>query len=154
MYCSGRTISSQLILTSLRIEVCILVAVLQYYSGVKCCYPFKRKIVRENLFFSVCTCFDPKIILLGKDVLYLHGGLNGDGDSYLVGVIRFSKVFRLHAIFHDTAGAANAEKGSCLRFYYVIGCITVSCLLGHITGLVFRLYAKVLLPFTFNMFDC
>ena len=45
------------------------------------------------------------------DQKFLHGGKIGYGDSYLDSVLRYSKVFRLHAILHDAAGAVRLKTG-------------------------------------------
>ena len=50
-----------------------------------------------------------------------------------------SKVFRLHAILHDAAGAVRAHSGKGLGYCYIIGRGPSSCLLGHVTGLLFCL---------------
>ena len=39
------------------------------------------------------------------------GGLIGYGDSHLDKIFRFSKVFRLHSILHDAAGAIYLHNG-------------------------------------------
>ena len=60
-------------------------------------------------------------------------------------VFRYSKIFRLHAIVHDAAGG--------LGYCYEIGRGLNSCLLGHVTGLLFCLYVKLFLPSIFNSVD-
>ena len=45
------------------------------------------------------------------DQKFPFGGLIGYGNSYLDSLTRYSKVFRLHAIFHDAAGAVRAHSG-------------------------------------------
>ena len=74
-------------------DVFFVVAVIQSYSGLKLCSPFRNNTVRKNLFLSVCHCLDPKISLRLMNELYPHGGLIGYGDSYLDSVLRYSKVF-------------------------------------------------------------
>ena len=70
---------------------------------------------------------------------FLHGGKFGYGDSYLEFLFRHFKVFRLHAILHDAAGAVRAHSGKGLGYCYIIGRGPNSCLLGHVTGLLFCL---------------
>ena len=48
------------------------------------------------------------------------GGIIGYGDSYLKFLFRHFKVFRLHAILHDTAGAVRAHSGKGPGYCYKI----------------------------------
>ena len=52
---------------------------------------------------------------------------------------RHFKVFRLHAILHDVAGAVRAHCGKRRGYCYMIARGPMSCLLGHVTGLLFCL---------------
>ena len=63
------------------------------------------------------------------------------------------RVFRLHAILNDAAGALRAHSGRGLGYCYMIGRGRNSCLLGHVTGLLFCLYVKIFLSFIFNSVD-
>ena len=62
-------------------------------------------------------------------------------------------VFKLHAILHDTAGAVRSHTGKGPGCCYMIGWGPNSCLLGHVTGLLFCLYVKFFLPSIFNSVD-
>ena len=73
------------------------------------------------------------------DQKFKFGGLIGYGNSYLDSVFRYSKVFRLHAILHDAAGAVPAHSCKGPGYCYMIGGGPNSCLLGHVTGLFFCL---------------
>ena len=64
---------------------------------------------------------DPKTSLREINELYPHGGLIGYGDSFLDSVLRYSKVFRLHAILHDAAGAVYTVKRKGPGYCYMIG---------------------------------
>ena len=66
---------------------------------------FEHNSVRKNLFLSACFCWDSRLSLHEMDQKFKFGGLIGYGISYLDSVFRYSKVFRLHAILHDAAGA-------------------------------------------------
>ena len=65
-------------------------------------------------------------------------------------VFRHFKVFRLHAILHDAAGAVRAHSGKDPGYCYAIGRGPNSCLLGQVTGLFFRLYVKLVQPSKIN----
>ena len=87
------------------------------------------------------------------DQEFRFGGLIGYGDSHLDKIFRFSKVFRLqlHAILHDAAGAVYIHNGKGPGYCYFIGRGPNSCLLGHVTGLLYCLYLKLFLPSIFNL---
>ena len=106
---AGGDNSSQLTLFCWKMDVLFVVAVIESYSGLKLCSPFKT-ILRKKLLLSVCHCLDPKISLHEMNDFYTHGGLIGYGVPYLDSVLRFSKGFRLHAILLDAAGAVYTEK--------------------------------------------
>ena len=80
-------------------------------------------------------------------------GLNGYGNSYLNSGFRNFKVFRLHAILHDAAGAVRAQSGKGPGYCYMIGRGPNSCFLGHVTGLLFCFYVKLYLPSIFSSVD-
>ena len=71
------------------------------------------------------------------DQKYQFGGTIGYGDSYLEFLFRHFKVFRLHAILHDAAAAVRAQSGKRPGYCYIIGRGPNSCLLGHVSGLLF-----------------
>ena len=68
-------------------------------------------------------------------------------------LFRHFKVFRLHAILHDAAGAVRAHSGKGHGYCYIIGRGPNSCLLGHVTGLLFCLHVKIFLPSIFSSGD-
>ena len=49
------------------------------------------------------------------------------------------KVSKLYDILHDAAGAVRAHSGKALGYCYMVGRGLNSCLLGHVTGLLFCL---------------
>ena len=87
------------------------------------------------------------------DQKFKFGGLIGNGNSCLDSVFCYSKVFRLHAIIHDAAGTVRTHSGKGPGYCYIIGRGPNSCLLGHVTGLLFYLYVKLFLPSIFNSVD-
>ena len=132
-------------------DVLFLINVFRMYPGFK--MSFENNSVRKNLFLSACFCWDSGLSLREMNHKFKFGGLIGYGNSYLDSVFRYSKVFRLHAILNDAAGAVRAHCGKGLGYCYMIGRGPSSCLLGHVTGLLFCLYVKLFLPSTLNSFD-
>ena len=137
-----------------------LMSCFRLYPGLK--ISFEHNSVCKNLFLSACFFWDSRHSLREMDQKFKFGGTIGYGYSYLDSVFRYSKVFRLHAILHDAAGAVQAHSGKGPGYCYMIGRGPNSCLLGHVTGLFFCLYIKNLstLHFQFNrllnqyVFDC
>ena len=87
------------------------------------------------------------------DQKFKFGGLIGYGKSFLDSRLCYSKVFRLHAILNDAAGAVRSHSGEGPGYCYMIGRGPNSCLLGHVTGLLFCFYVKIFLPSIFNSVD-
>ena len=125
-------------------DVLFLISVFRLYSGFK--ISFEHNSVRRNLFLGACFCWDSGLSLREMDQKLRFGGLIGCGKSCLDSVFRYSKVFRLHAILHDTAGAVRSHSGKVPGYCYMIGRGPNSCLLGHVTGLLFCLYVELFLP--------
>ena len=119
-------------------------SVFQLYPGLK--MSFEDNSVRNNSFLSACFCWDSRLSLREMDQTFNFGGTIGLGDSYLQFLFRHFKVFKLHAILHDAAGAVPAHSGKGLGYCYMIGRAPNSCLLGHVTRLLFCLYLKIFLP--------
>ena len=132
-------------------DVLFLMSIFRLYPGLKIL--FGHNSVRENLFLSACFCWDSRLSSREMDQKFNFGGTIGFGDSYLDSVFRYSKVFRLHAILHDAAGAVRAHSGKGPGYLYMIGRGPKSCLLGHVTGLYICLYVKNFLPSIFNLHD-
>ena len=81
------------------------------------------------------------------------GGTIGYGDSFSEFLFRHLKVFRLHAILYDAAGAVRAHSGKGPGYFYMFGRGPNSSLLGQVNGLLFCLYVKLFLPSIFNSVD-
>ena len=94
------------------------------------------------------------------DQKFKTGGTIVYGNLYLELLFCHFKIFRLHAILLDAAGAVRAQSGKGPGYCYMIGQGPNSCLLGHLTGLFFCLYVKLLLHFQLcqllkqYVFDC
>ena len=66
--------------------------------------------LRKNLFPSACLCWDSGLSLREMDQKFEFGGLIGYENFCLDSVFPYSKVFRLHGILHDAAGAVRAKE--------------------------------------------
>ena len=111
---------------------------------------FEHNSVRKILVLSACFCWNSGRFLRQKDQKLPFGGLICYGNSYLDSVFRYPKVFTLHAILHDAAGAVRAHSGKGPGYCYMIGLGPNSCLLRYVTGLLFCLYVKIFLSSIFN----
>ena len=107
---------------------------------------FEHNSVRKTLFLFACFCWDSRLSLREMDQKLIFGGTIGFGDSYLEFLFRHFKVFRLHLLLHDAAGALWAHSGKRPGYCYMVGRGPTSCLLSHVTGLLFCLYVKIFLP--------
>ena len=132
-------------------DVLFLMSIFRFYPGLK--VSFEHNSVRRNLFLSACFCWVSSLSLREMDQQYKLGGTIGYGNSYLDLLFRLFKIFRQHAILHDAAGAVRAHSGKGPGYCYMIGRGLNSCLLGHVTGLLFCLYVKIFLPSIFNSVD-
>ena len=81
------------------------------------------------------------------------GGTISYGDSYLELSVRHFKVFRLQALLHVFVGAEKSHGGEDLGHSHMIGQGPNSCLLGHVTGILFFLYLKLFLLSIFISVD-
>ena len=132
-------------------DVIFLVNIFRFYLSAKS--KFFHKCTRKNLFSGACYYWDGTSSLREVDHTFSHGGKIGYGDSYLDSVFRYSKVFRLHAILNDAAGAVRLRTCKRPGHCYIIGRGPNICLLGHVTGLLFCLYVKNFLHSIFNWID-
>ena len=132
-------------------DVFFLTSVFQLYPGLKTSLELNS--VCKNVFLSACICLDSGLSLREMDQKHKFGGLIGYGNSCLDSLLRYPKVFRLDAILDDAAGPVQPHSGKGPGYCYMIERGPNSCLLGHMTGLLFCLYVKIFLPSIFNLFD-
>lgn len=129
-----------------------LVAISNTYSTIK--EKFPENGIRKNLFLSACKSFDNNIELNTVNDLFPYGGLIGINDSYLDVFLKYSKVFRMHAILHDAAGAVQIATRKGPGYCYVFNWLPSYCIFGHVTGILFCYYIKLFRPRIFALFDC
>ena len=130
-------------------DVLFLMSIFRLYRGL--IKSFEHNSVRKNLFLTASFCWGSRFSLREMDQKFKFGGTIGYGDSYLDSLFLYSKLFRLHAISHDAAGAVRLQAGQGPGYCYMIGRGPNCCLLGHVTGLLFCLYVKIFLPSIFNL---
>ena len=131
--------------------VLFLMNIFRLISGLK--LSFEHNSVSKNLFLSACFCWYTYFSLGDVDEKVKFGGTIGYGDSYFEFLFRLFKVFRLHAILHDAAGAVRAHSSKSPGYCLMIGRGTNSSFLEHLTGLLFCLYVKLFLPSIFKFVD-
>lgn len=129
--------------------------VLANYGDVA--HKFPDNSFRKNYFLAVCHTLDSSRDLETIDKLCPYGGIIGIGDSVMAeNLLNWSKVFRMHAIFHDGCGFMksqfNVGPGYCYQLPQPIR--INSCFLGHITGLAYCLYIKLFRSVVYYSFDC
>ena len=132
-------------------DVLFLISVFRLYPGLK--MSFEHNSVRKNLLLSECFCWDSGLYLREMDQKFEFDGLIGYGNYCLDSVFRYSKVFRLQAKLHDAAGAVRTHSAKGPGYCYTIGRGPNSCLLCHVTGLLFCFQVKLFLPSLFNSVD-
>ena len=126
-------------------------SIFRLYPGLK--LSIEHNSVRKNLFVSACFCWDSRLSLGETDQKFKFGGTIGYGNSYLELLFCHFKILRLHATLHDAAGAVRTHSGKGPGYCYMIGRGPNSCLLGHVTALLFCLYVKIFLPSIFSSVD-
>ena len=109
-------------------------------------YLFTKNSRRKNAFLAVCYCLDKNVNLHDINDLAPYGGLIGPGNSFMDTWFKHSKVFRLHAIFHDAFGFMKSNFNIGPGYVYAVTEKPVfvnNMLLGHFTGLAYWFYLKL-----------
>ena len=106
---------------------------------VKITYWFPKNPTSKNAFFAVCLYLDETIDLHEANSRAPFGGKIGAGDSLLQKYLKFSKILRMHAIFHDAHGYMRSSKSVGPGYVYTLTTekyFKNSMLLGHISGIL------------------
>ena len=109
---------------------------------------------RKRLFHAVCQEvlndeYDTTKVL--QDVPY--GALIGIGNSNLDKILKNFKVLRLHAAYHDAFGYCKSQYDKGPGYSYIIPFPINSCFVGHVTGILYWIYAMLLARRLFNKLD-
>ena len=115
---------------------------------------FPSNTTRKNLFHCTCFVLDPDINLIEMDQKYPFGGLIGYGNSCMDYFFANSKVFRLHALQHDSAGSVKSTTKRSHGYCYVAPSLPSSCFFGQVTGIFFCLSVKIFASSVYALFDC
>ena len=118
---------------------------------------FESNSKRKNFFLATCLSINPHIDLKGINAKTPFGGLIGVDDSRLDRVFCFSKILRMHAVFHDASGFMKSYNNEGPGYCYVIGDFlpeySNNCYLGHITGIAYCSFLKIFFKDIFDSFD-
>ena len=115
---------------------------------------FCRKSTRQKYFLAACLLFDPNIDLNIALKLRPYGGTIGIDNSSLDNYLKFSKVLRLHAILHDAAGFVKEYSGKGPGYGYTVYSPLSWCIIGHLSGVLFCIAAKLINRRFFNLLKC
>lgn len=113
------------------------------FVAVNYCFP--KNSTTKNAFLAVCRYIDENVDLRTANARAPSGGKIGPGDSKLDKCFRFSKIMRLHAIFHDAHGYMRSFENSGPGYVYTL---TESqrfhnnMLLGHVSGIAYWTFVK------------
>ena len=132
-------------------DVLFLFSVFRLYPGFETL--FEDNSVCKNLFVRACFCWNSRLPSSEMHQKIEFGEVIGYGNSYLDSLLCYSKIFRLHALLHDAAGAVQAHSGKGPSNCYMIRRGPNSCLLSHVTGVLYCLNVKLFLPSIFNSVD-
>ncbi len=109
---------------------------------------FPENTKRKNYFLAACLLLDKNCDVFEVNIDCPHGGTIGIGNSKLHHILKYSKVLRLHAIFHDAAGFMKAQHDIGPGYCYLFSNFPInSCFLGHISGITYCLYLKLFSSF-------
>ena len=100
-------------------DVLFLMSIFRLYPGLK--MSFEHNNIRKNLFISACFFWNSRLSLRKMDQKIQFGGTIGYGNTYLESLFRHFKIFRLHELLHDAAGALRAHSGKGPGNCYMIG---------------------------------
>ena len=104
---------------------------------------FPENLFSKNGFLAVCQNIDPSCDLDSINKRALFGGLIGPGKSSLDNYLRFSKVLRVHAAFHDAYGFMRREYNIGAGYSYILPNLPNHFLVGHVTGIAFWLWSSI-----------
>ena len=115
------------------------------HNFVKVTYWFPKNSTSKNAFLAVCWSLDETIDLHKVNSKAPFGGYIGPGDSSLHDLLKFSKIIRMHAIFHDAHGYMRTENGIGPGYVYTLTdkkLFRNNMLLGHFSRILYWTFVK------------
>ena len=103
------------------------------------CWKYKKK----KIFFCCLSKFFEELDKINREVPF--GGLIEVGDSKLEKPLNWSKVFRLHATFHDATVYLKTNQNIGPGYCYMVPFLNSKlnfCFLGHITRLAYFFFRE------------
>ena len=122
---------------------------------VKVTYWFPKNTTSKNAFLAVCLYVDKTRDLNEVNSRASFGGNIGASDSLLHNYLKFSKILRMHAIFHDAFGPMRSVSNMGPGYVYTLSdekYFKNSMILGHFSGILFWTFMKFLKPDYFDNF--
>lgn len=113
---------------------------------VKVTYWYPKNSTTKNAFLAVCLYLDNTVDLHQVNSSAPFGGKIGPGNSHLHKLFEFSKIMRMHAIFHDAHGFMRRENGTGPGYVYTLTdkqLFRNSMLLGHFSGILYWTFMKL-----------
>ena len=109
-------------------------------------YYFPKNTTTKNAFLAVCRYLDENVDLRLVNERAPSGGKIGPGDSKLDKYFRFSKIMRLHAIFHDAHGYMRSFENVGPGYVYTMTDSQYfhnSMFFGHFSGIAYWTMIKL-----------
>ena len=110
--------------------------------------------IQKKLFLCTCIVLDPDINLKELDQKFPFGGSLDTEIAVWITFLQKTKIFRLHAILHNSALSVRTTTTKGPGYCYVAPSLPSSCFLGHVTGLFFCLYVTIFASSVYALFDC
>ena len=126
--------------------------IIEAYPEFKDAFPDNTP--RKNYFLTACREFDPNCDIEFINTHSPFGGLIGVDNSYLDPLLKKSKILRVHAFLHDAAGMVKLTTGNGPGYSYVVPFPFNLCFVGHVFGISYCVYIKLIHPNLFHSLKC
>ena len=116
---------------------------------------FPKNTTSKNAFLAVCLYVDKTIDLNEVNSRASFGGKIGAGGSHLHNYWKFSKILRMHEVFHDAYGYMRSVNNVGPGYVYILTIEKVfknSMLLCLFSGILFWTFMKFFKPDYFDNF--
>ena len=127
-------------------DACSILDLPDVYKNVYDNVPYIAAVDQQHaLFLVICNILnkDENYDVVDISCLARDGGKIGIGDSWLNVFLKFSKVLRVHAAFHDAFGFMKTQFNVGPGYCYLFPCLPNNCLLGHISGICYWLKLRM-----------